>query len=77
MGAPTSAILAETFVQHMEHEYLYPILIAHEIIAYYRYVDDIFIIYDQNKTNTEQTLYEFNNIQPSIKFTMEKRTTKK
>jgi hypothetical protein len=44
MGAPTSAILAETFIQHMEHEYLYPILIAHEIIAYYRYVDVIFIM---------------------------------
>jgi hypothetical protein len=44
MGAPTSAILAETFIQHMKHEYLYPILIAHEIIGYYRYVDDIFIM---------------------------------
>jgi hypothetical protein len=56
MGAPTSAILVETFIQHMEHEYLYPILIPHEIIAYYRYVDDIFIIYDQNnhRTNTLQ-----------------------
>jgi hypothetical protein len=36
MGATTSAVLAETFIQHMEHEYLYPILIAYEIIAYYR-----------------------------------------
>jgi hypothetical protein len=72
MGAPTSAILAETFIQDMEHEYLYPILIAHEIFAYYRYVDDIFITYDKNKTNIEQTLYEFNNIQPFIKFTMKK-----
>jgi hypothetical protein len=60
----------------MEHEYLYPILTTHEIIAYYRYVD-IFITYDQNKTNIEQTLYEFNNIQPSIKFTMEKEQHKK
>jgi hypothetical protein len=44
MGAPTSAILAETFIQHKEHEYLYPILITREIIAYYSYVDDIFIM---------------------------------
>jgi hypothetical protein len=77
MGAPTSAILAETFIQHMEHEYLYPILIAHEIIAYYRCVDDIFIIYEQNKTNIEQTLYEFNNITTFHKVYHGKRTTQK
>jgi hypothetical protein len=28
--------------------------------------------YNQNKTNIEQILNEFNNIQPSIKFTIEK-----
>jgi hypothetical protein len=69
MGAPTSAILAETFIQHMEHKQLYPILRTHEIIAHYKYVD---IMYDQNKTNIEQILNEFNNIQQSIKFTIEK-----
>jgi hypothetical protein len=31
-------------------------------------------IYDQNKTNVEQTLKEFNNLQPSIKFTIEKES---
>jgi hypothetical protein len=72
MGAPTSAILAETYLQHMEHEQIYPILIRQEIIGYFRYVDDILIIYDQNKTNIEHTLNEFNKLQSSIKFTMEK-----
>jgi hypothetical protein len=66
MGAPTSTILVETFIQHMEHEHIYPLLKTHEIIAYYRYVDDMFIIYDQNKANMEQTLNEFINIQLSI-----------
>jgi hypothetical protein len=70
MGAPTSAILAETFIQHMEHEHIYPILKTQEIIAYCRYVDDI--IYDQDKTNIEQSLREFINIQPSVKFTIER-----
>jgi hypothetical protein len=72
MGAPTSAILADIFIQHMEHKHLYPILKTQEIIAYYRYVDDIPIIHDQSRTNIEQALKEFNNIQPSIKFTIEK-----
>jgi hypothetical protein len=57
MGIPTSAILAETFTQHVENKHIYPIVKTEEIIAYYRYVDDI--ICDQNKTNIEQTLNEF------------------
>jgi hypothetical protein len=76
MGARALAVLAETFIQHVEHEYLFPILIAHEVIAYYRHVDDIFIMYDQNKTDIEQTLHEINNTQPSLKFTMDKENTK-
>jgi hypothetical protein len=27
MGAPTSSILAETYIQHLEHTQIYPILI--------------------------------------------------
>jgi hypothetical protein len=57
MGAPISAILAETFIEHMEHKHIYPILKTHEIIAYYRYIDDIIIMYDQNKT--KQTLNKY------------------
>jgi hypothetical protein len=43
MGAPTSSILAKTYVQHMEHTQIYPILIEQQIIAYFRYVDDILL----------------------------------
>jgi hypothetical protein len=32
MGAPTSAILAEVYIQHMEHKQLYPILTEHQIM---------------------------------------------
>jgi hypothetical protein len=74
MGAPTWAILAETFIQHMEHKHIYPVLKTQQIIAYYRFADDI--IYDENKTNIKQTRNEFNNIQPSIKFTIENYTRK-
>jgi hypothetical protein len=51
MGAPTSSVLAETYIQHMEHKQIYPILIKQQTMAYFRYVDDILMIYDQNKTN--------------------------
>jgi hypothetical protein len=49
MNAPTSSILAETYIQHMEYTQISPILITQEIIAYFRF-DDILIIYVQNKT---------------------------
>jgi hypothetical protein len=60
MGAPISAILAETYIQHMEHKQIYPVLLKHQIIGYYRYVDDTPIIYDQKKTNIDETLIGFN-----------------
>jgi hypothetical protein len=49
MGAPTSAILAEAYLQHKEHKQLYPILKKYQIIGYLRYVDDILIIYNKKK----------------------------
>jgi hypothetical protein len=53
MGAPTSATLAEVYIQYIEHKKLYPILKKRQIIGYFRYIDDILIIYNQNKTNIE------------------------
>jgi hypothetical protein len=41
MGAPPSAILAEAYIQNMEHKQIYPVLLNHKIIGYFRYVDDI------------------------------------
>jgi hypothetical protein len=46
MGAPTSAILAETYIQHMEHKHVDPVLITQHIIAYFRCVGDIRIIHN-------------------------------
>jgi hypothetical protein len=71
MGASTSASLAETFIQHLEHTIIYEIL---QIIDYNRYVDDIPIVYNEHYTNIEITLDEFNRIRPKIKFTIEKET---
>jgi hypothetical protein len=53
MGAPTSAILGETFIQRLEHTIIYKILNRHQIIDYHRYVDYILIIYNEHYTNIE------------------------
>jgi hypothetical protein len=60
----------------MEHKQIYPILLKHKIIGYFRYVDDILLIYNQNKTNIKEMLAEFNKQQPRIKFTIEKEKHK-
>jgi hypothetical protein len=72
MGAPTSTILAETYLQHMEHKHLYQILLKHKIAGYFRYVDDILIVYNQKKTNIDKTIIEFNKQKKNITFKIEK-----
>jgi nucleoside-specific outer membrane channel protein Tsx len=75
MGAPTSAILAEIFMQHHEHNHIVNILQKHNIIDYYRYVDDILIVYNEDNTNIDNTLIEFNSIHPNIQYTIEKQNS--
>ncbi|XP_021935838.1 uncharacterized protein LOC110837712 [Zootermopsis nevadensis] len=71
MGAPTSSILSEIFLQYLEHNNIINILNKNHIQYYSRYVDDILIIYNTEKTNIQQVLNEFNNINQNIQFTIE------
>jgi hypothetical protein len=72
MGAPTSAILAEAYLQYVEHKQLYSILMKCQIIGYCRYVDDILMIYNQKKTNTDESSAEYNKQRTNTKFIIEK-----
>jgi hypothetical protein len=51
MGAPTSSVLSEVFLQHTEHTALYDILLRNKILGYFRHVDDILIAYNDSITN--------------------------
>lgn len=73
-GAPTSAIFAEVYIQHLEHTSVVDILSKHQIMDYYSYVCDILVVYNVQKTNIMNTLNEFNAIHPKLKFSMEQRT---
>jgi energy-coupling factor transporter ATP-binding protein EcfA2 len=66
----TSATISETHLQHLEHDQKNTILIKHQIIGYFKYVDDI-IIYDKNKTHTDTMGMEFKAIHPTINFALE------
>jgi len=46
----------------------------HNIIGYFRYVDDILMIYHENSTDIHEVHTAFNDPAPMIKFTMEKET---
>jgi hypothetical protein len=71
LGAPTSAIIAEIFIQYLEHTKIIEVLEEHHIVDYYRYVDDILIVYNTHLTNINNTLTDFNTLHPQIEFTME------
>jgi hypothetical protein len=63
MGAPTSAILAEIFIQYfityLDHQHFNKT----SINDYFRYVEHTLIIYNTNTRNTD-TFTDFNLIHP-------------
>jgi hypothetical protein len=75
MGAATSPVLTETFIQYLKHTKIVNILNKCRFIDYHIYVYDILIIY--NMSQTENTLTEFNSIYPQLNFPMEKETNNK
>jgi len=74
MGSPTSSIFSEMYLQYIENTVVYDTLIQNNIMGYFRYVDDIFIVYDSTTTDIVKVLDSFNKLIPSIKFTMERET---
>jgi hypothetical protein len=74
MGAPTSGLLAEFFLQHLEHIHIPLLSDKHQIVRYFRFVDDILIIYDTNHSDVHNILDDFNTIHPKLKFTAEQET---
>ena len=75
MGAPTSPLFSEIFLQYLEDTHFFTILTQHKIIGYFRYVDDILIMYDSTTTDIHNVLAQFNNSAPSLTFTMERKRT--
>jgi hypothetical protein len=71
MGAPTSSIFSEIYLQYLEDTQIFNILTHHQIVGYLRYVDDILILYKPSTTDIHTLLHEFNHISPTIKFTIE------
>jgi hypothetical protein len=71
MGAPFSSILAETYIQNIENNIIINILQNSKILGYYRYVDDILLVYNKQITDINNALKQFNEINPKLQFTIE------
>ena len=72
MGSPTSSIFSEIYLQYTENPAVYDTLLHNKIMGYFRYVDDILIIYDRTTTDIDKVLESFSKLMPTMKFTMER-----
>jgi hypothetical protein len=77
MGAPTSSILSEVYLQYMENTTIYDLLLKYNVECYFRYVDDILLMYIEDNTNICRMLDDFNNLAPTLKFALEEELNKK
>jgi hypothetical protein len=77
MSAPSSGLISELFLQHIKHLHLEPPSTKHKIINYFRYVDDILVVFGSNHTGIQTILNDFNAIHPNLKFTAEAETNNK
>jgi len=71
MGSPSSSVLSELYIQYMEHTKAINTLTKPGIVAYFRYVDDILLIYNKHLIDIEDILSSFNSFCPSLQFTLE------
>ena len=55
----------------MEYNFYSKIIQKHNILGYYRYVNDIPIIFDYTLTDINLVLHEFNQVNSHIQFTLE------
>jgi hypothetical protein len=74
MGAPTSALFSEIYIQKIEHTKIIKILVENNICNYLRYVEDIILVYDTTITNITTVLNQFNNITTNLIFTAEQES---
>ena len=75
MGAPSSSIISELFLQYLEQTKLPHIAHNLKLLNYFQYVDDILIIFDSQHTDINKIANEFNTLHPNIEFTEETENT--
>ena len=67
MGTICAILYANIFMHHFERKCIYP-LIEEKSLTYFRYIDDIFLIWTRKKNELDQFFKDLNTKQSSIKF---------
>ncbi|XP_018908846.2 uncharacterized protein [Bemisia tabaci] len=71
MGAPISPLMAEVFMDDIDHKIVTLEKWRNRIFKYFRLVDDSFGIWLGSEREAEQFVKELNNLHPKIKFKLE------
>ena len=73
MGSPLSGILSDLYLNFFESEYLFSSNNKYRknIVSYYRYVDDTFIVFDGTLRQIELLKNYLNSVNKHIQFTLE------
>lgn len=74
MGAPTSSIISEIYLQEIDKIIINIIKENDPLGTYCRYVDDALYVSQNNGKNINNILHEINNIHKNLKFTIEEET---
>jgi hypothetical protein len=64
MGVPTSSIFSEFYLQQLESTKIYNL--TNYIEGYFRYLDDILIIYNESKTDIDYVIDCCNDIELNV-----------
>jgi hypothetical protein len=70
MGAPSSSIFSEIYIQYIEHKTIYGILLKYIILGYFCYVDDILRICDTSQTDITDVRNSFHAATYPLQFTI-------
>jgi hypothetical protein len=74
MGAATSSIVSEIYLQYVEHTNIVDILNQHKKLGYFRYVDDFLIVYDNADTDIVNVVQRFSSIHRTLIFSKQGET---
>ena len=70
MGSPISSTVVEIYLQFLEETHIKQWLESREIVYYKRYVDDVLIIFDHNRTSEQTIINQANSINKHLQFKM-------
>jgi len=68
LGSPISNTIAEIYLQFLEEIYIKQLLKIKELVYYIVYVDDILIVFNQNKTDGKTIMNPMNKIDKHLEF---------